>query len=379
MSFYETFQQHDWDTIHHQIQNATGVDVETVLSKNSRLSLQDFGTLISPAAASYIEPMAAKARDLTRRRFGSTMQIYAPLYLSNECTNVCTYCGFSMDNKIPRRTLTPDEIMKEVVVLKELGVDHVLIVTGEANSIVGMDYFKEALDIIRPWFANISIEVQPLEEKEYAELRKHGAHAVMIYQETYHQAEYKKHHPKGKKSIFKFRLETPDRLGRAGIHKIGLGALFGLEDWRVDSFFTALHLEYLEVEYWQTKYSISFPRLRPHAGGLEPKVEMTDRDLAQLIFAWRLYREEIDISLSTRESESMRDNLAHLGVTTMSAGSMTNPGGYAEGEDSSLEQFSIDDQRSPKELAASLRASGLEPVWKDWDAAYDKAGQNKSN
>lgn len=375
MSFYEIFKQYDWDQLSHQIHQATAQDVERVLRKSASLTFHDFAVLISPAAQNYLEPMAQKSQAMTKKRFGNTMQVYAPLYLSNECTNICTYCGFSMENEIPRKTLNPEEILAEVEVLKQMGVDHVLLVTGEANKVVDVPYFQQALELIRPWFSNISIEVQPLDQEEYELLRQSGVHAVMVYQETYHQNEYKKHHPKGKKSIFKYRLETPDRLGRAGIHKIGLGALFGLEDWRVDSLYTAIHLEYLEKEYWQTKYSVSFPRLRPHAGGLEPKVEMTDRDLAQLIFAWRLFKEEVDISLSTRESEKMRNHLALLGVTTMSAGSKTNPGGYAEGEDSSLEQFSIHDNRSPFELAEALKVRGLEPVWKDWDAAYDLSSQ----
>lgn len=193
-----------------------------------------------------------------------------------------------------------------------------------------------------------------------------GLHTVLVYQETYHEEDYRKHHPKGKKSRFSYRLETPDRLGAAGIHKIGLGVLIGLEDWRTDSFFTALHLDYLQRTYWQTKYSISFPRLRPFSGGLTPKVEMKDRELVQLICAYRLFNEDIDLSLSTRESEKFRDHLVQLGITTMSAGSKTNPGGYAV-DTESLEQFEISDERAPDEIAAMIRRQGYEPVWKDWD------------
>ena len=385
-SFYDLFIQYEWDNVLSQINSKTESDVLRVLNQRGsfvdgkfypeiniedRFDMDDFATLISPAATPFIEAMAQLSQSFTRKRFGNTIQLYAPLYLSNECTNICTYCGFSVENKIPRKTLNSEEILREVEVLKTMGVDHVLLVTGEAKGVVDVPYFKKAIELIRPWFSNISIEVQPLEQEEYQELRDVGVHAVMVYQETYHQSEYKKHHPKGKKSIFKYRLETPDRLGRSQIHKVGLGVLFGLEDWRVDSFYTALHLEYLEREYWQTKYSISFPRLRPHAGGLEPKVEMSDRDLAQLIFAWRIFKEEIDISLSTREAPLFRDHMSSLGVTTMSAGSKTNPGGYAEGEETSLEQFSIHDDRSPQELASYLQTKDLAPVWKDWDMAYD--------
>ena len=288
------------------------------------------------------------------------------MYLSNECQNICTYCGFSLDVDIPRKTLTDEEIMKEVEVIKAMGYDHILLVSGEANRTVGVEYFQHALELIRPHFSHISIEVQPLDEEDYALLTPYGLNTVLVYQETYNEREYKAHHPKGKKSNFGYRLETPDRLGRSGIHKIGLGALLGLEDWRTDSFFTALHLDYLERTYWQTKYSISFPRLRPCANGIDFKSVMTDKELVQLICAYRLFNEEVELSLSTRESEKFRNNVIKLGITSFSAGSKTNPGGY-HNEIETLEQFAISDERSPKEIATVIKSQGYEPVWKDWD------------
>jgi 2-iminoacetate synthase len=240
------------------------------------------------------------------------------------------------------------------------------LVTGEANQTVHVEYFKKVLKLIRPYFAQVSMEVQPLDTEEYLELIPLGLTSVLIYQETYHNEDYKKHHPKGKKSNFNYRLETPDRLGQAGIHKMGLGVLIGLEDWRTDSFFTALHLNYLEKTFWQTRYSLSFPRLRPFSGGLEPKVEMNDKELVQLICAYRLFNEEVEISLSTRESEKFRNHCVQLGITSISAGSKTNPGGYAV-EPESLEQFEISDERSPEIIADMIRSKGYEPVWKDWD------------
>ena len=225
-------------------------------------------------------------------------------------------------------------------------------------------------ELIRSQFANITIEVQPLLQDEYELLIESGLYAVLVYQETYHRDEYKKHHPKGKKSNFDFRLDTPDRLGKAGIHKIGLGALFGLEDWRADSFFTALHLKYLQKTYWKTKYSISFPRLRPHSGGLEPKVEMTDPDLVQLICAFRLLDEDVELSISTRESEIFRNNIVNLGITSISAESKTNPGGYAVAPES-LEQFEISDERPTEEITEMLKAQGLDVVWKDWSNNWE--------
>lgn len=367
--FKELFDQYSWNDVKASIYDKTAQDVEQALHAGKR-TLEDFKALISPAAQSYLEPMARLSRQLTQQRFGNTMQLYIPFYLSNECQNICTYCGFSLDNKIKRRTLGSQEILQEVAAIKAMGYDHVLLVTGEANQTVSIDYFKKALQLIRPHFANISMEVQPLDETEYASLIPYGLHAVLVYQETYHRDDYKLHHPKGRKSNFDYRLDTPDRLGRAGIHKIGLGVLIGLEDWRTDSFFTALHLRYLEKTYWQTKYSLSFPRLRPFSGGLPPKVEMNDRELVQLICAWRLFDQELELSLSTRESAHFRDNVVKLGVTTLSAGSRTNPGGYATDVES-LEQFEISDERSPADIAAMLRKQGYEPVWKDWDSAYE--------
>ncbi|CAM1347973.1 2-iminoacetate synthase ThiH [Tenacibaculum halocynthiae] len=364
-SFIDTFGQYNWDVELESIFSKTTSDVEQALVKSKR-SLEDFKALISPAAKPFLEEMAHMSSVLTKKRFGNTIQMYAPMYLSNECQNICTYCGFSLTNKIPRRTLTDEEILKEVTFLKNKGYDHILLVTGEANKTVGVNYINNAIKLIRSQFSNITIEVQPLDQNEYELLIENGLYAVLVYQETYHKEEYKKHHPKGKKSNFKYRLETPDRLGKAGVHKIGLGALFGLEDWRADSFFTALHLKYLQKTYWKTKYSISFPRLRPHSGGLEPKVEMTDADLVQLICAFRLLDEDVELSMSTRESEVFRNNIVNLGATSISAESKTNPGGYSV-EPQSLEQFEISDERSTEEIVLMLKEKGLEVVWKDWE------------
>lgn len=364
-SFLDTFSLYNWDVELESIFSKTTSDVKQALTRNKR-SLDDFKALISPAAKPFLEEMAQMSSELTKKRFGNTIQMYAPMYLSNECQNICTYCGFSLTNKIPRRTLTDAEILKEVAFLKNKGYDHILLVTGEANKTVGVNYINNAIKLIRSKFSNITIEVQPLDQNEYELLIENGLYAVLVYQETYHKEEYKKHHPKGKKSNFKYRLETPDRLGKAGVHKIGLGALFGLEDWRADSFFTALHLKYLQKTYWKTKYSISFPRLRPHSGGLEPKVEMTDADLVQLICAFRLFDEDVELSMSTRESEVFRNNIVNLGATSISAESKTNPGGYSV-EPQSLEQFEISDERSTEEIVLMLKEKGLEVVWKDWE------------
>lgn len=363
--FKEIFDQYSWNDTKEKIYTKTSKDVERALNSSKR-TIEDFQALISPSAAPYLEEMAHLSHQLTQKRFGKTIQMYAPLYLSNECQNICTYCGFSMDNKLPRKTLTDGEILQEANVLKSYGYDHVLLVTGEANRTVGVDYLEHAIQLLQPHFANISIEVQPLDEPDYLRLQKAGVFSVLVYQETYHEEDYKKHHPKGKKSNFEYRINTPDRIGNAAIHKIGLGVLIGLEDWRVDSFFCALHLQYLEKKYWRTKYAISFPRLRPFSGGLDPKVDMSDRELVQLICAYRIFNEEIELSMSTRESERFRNHVIKLGITSISAGSKTEPGGYTNNHEA-LEQFEISDERTPQEISKMIQQQGYEPVWKDWD------------
>ena len=364
-NFRSLFDQYNWEETLDSILSKSEADVQSAL-QNPKRSLEDFKAFISPAARPLLEIMAQESHQLTRKRFGNTIQMYAPMYLSNECQNICTYCGFSYTNKMRRRTLTDREILQEVAYIKSKGYDHILLVTGEANNTVGVDYISNAIRLIRSEFSNISIEVQPLQKQDYEYLANDGLYAVLVYQETYHRQEYKKHHPKGKKSNFNYRLDTPDRLGRAGIHKIGLGALLGLEDWRVDSFFTALHLKYLQKTYWKTKYSVSFPRLRPHSNGLKPKVNLTDADLVQLITAYRLLDEDVELSISTRENETFRDHIVNLGITSISAESKTNPGGYVVAKQS-LEQFEISDERSTEEIVNMLREQDIEPVWKDWE------------
>ncbi len=368
MSFKNTFNSYDWNSLEKDIYSVTEDDVAAVLKKD-KIDLSDFKALISPAAKPFLEEMAFRSHTLTKKRFGNTIQMYIPMYLSNECHNICTYCGFSMTNKIKRKTLSDAEILKEVAHIKKLGYDHILLVTGEANNTVGVSFLKHAIELIRSEFSNITIEVQPLDQNEYEVLIDAGLYSVLVYQETYHKATYKVHHPKGKKSNFDYRLDTPDRLGKAGIHKIGIGALFGLEDWRVDSFYTALHLKYLQKTYWKTKYSISFPRLRPHQGDVQPKLEMTDSDLVQLICAYRLLDEDVELSMSTRENETFRNNIIKLGITSISAESKTNPGGYAV-EPQSLEQFEISDERSTNEIKEMIQNQGYEVVWKDWDKIF---------
>ncbi|KPL92151.1 2-iminoacetate synthase ThiH [Vibrio sp. L5-1] len=373
MTFVDRFKQLNWDDIGMSIFSKTAADVERALSKPKR-DLEDFKALISPAAEPYLEQMAQQSLALTRKRFGNTMSLYIPLYLSNLCANACTYCGFSMENRIKRRTLTLDEIDAESAAIKKMKFDSVLLVTGEHETKVGMNYFRQVLPNIKKQFNYLAMEVQPLDQQDYAELKTLGLDAVMVYQETYQPRTYAEHHLRGNKMDFEYRLETPDRLAKAGIDKIGIGALIGLEDWRTDCFFVAAHLDYLERTYWQTRYSISFPRLRPceggeSNGGLQPKSIMNDKQLVQLICAYRLLNPEVELSLSTRESATFRDNVLPLGITSMSAASKTQPGGYASGEEE-LEQFEISDDRSAADVESMIRKRGFDPVWRDWHSAY---------
>lgn len=370
MSFVDLWKRHEFGDIAARIQSKTTADVCRALARvRSGLTLDDLQALLSPAATPFLEEMAQLSHRLTVERFGRTMQLYAPLYLSNVCANVCTYCGFSAQNRIPRKVLNDAEILQDAAVLEQHGFEHILLVTGETSR-VGTNYLAHALGILRPKFANLSIEVQPLDQSEYEVLIGQGLSSVMVYQETYDPAVYRLHHLSGPKSDMPYRLETPDRLGRAGVKKIGLGALSGLSDWRADAWFVGLHLRYLEKQYWKTRYSISFPRLRPHEGQEIPVTPFNERDLVQAVCAFRLFSQEVELSLSTRESETFRNHAFRLGFTSMSAGSKTNPGGYSSAPES-LEQFAIDDDRTPEQVAAYLRCHGYEAVWKDWDASYD--------
>lgn len=373
-TFTDRWRQMDWDDIRLRINSKTDADVARALNARA-LSRDDLMALLSPAASPYLEPMAQRAQRLTRQRFGNTVSFYVPLYLSNLCANDCTYCGFSMSNRIRRKTLDAEEIDRECQAIRALGFEHLLLVTGEHQSKVGMDYFRRHLPAIRRQFASLQMEVQPLSQAEYAELKTLGLDGVMVYQETYHEAEYARHHLKGNKQDFFWRLETPDRLGRAGIDKIGLGALIGLSDsWRVDCYMVAEHLLWLQQRYWQSRYSISFPRLRPCTGGIQPASLMDERQLVQTICAFRLLAPEVELSLSTRESPQFRDSVIPLAITHVSAFSKTQPGGYADNHPE-LEQFAPHDNRRPQDVASAIAARGLQPVWKDWDSWLGRSSQ----
>lgn len=368
--FYDEIKHYNWTDTTKCIASKSAKDVEIALGKE-HLSIDDFMALISPAAVPYLEPMAQLSHQYTMERFGKTMSMYIPLYISNACTNFCVYCGFNHDNPITRTTLSMTQIEEECKAIRRLGpFENLLIVTGEHPLIAGVDYIEKALQVARPYFNNLSIEVMPLKTEDYHRLTLSGLNGVVCFQETYNEANYKKYHPKGMKSLYDWRLNGYDRMGQAGVHKIGMGVLIGLEDWRTDIVMMARHLRYLRKNYWKTKYSVNFPRMRPSEGHFQPNVVMSDKELAQVTFAFRIFDHDVDISYSTRENPTFRANMMKLGVTSMSAGSKTEPGGYVSTPDA-LEQFEVSDNRSPEQVADEIRKLGYEVVWKDWDKVFD--------
>jgi len=353
--------------------------------------LQRFAAFLRPKQGAELEEMAGQAEQLTRQFFGRTMRLFAPLYLSNECINICKYCGFSRDNPILRVTLAVDQVEAEARHLYAQGFRNVLLVAGEHPKFVGTDYLAQCVERLGAFIPALSLEVGPMETVEYEPIVRAGAEGLVVYQETYDRVKYAELHTAGPKKDFDWRLDCPERAYAAGFRRLGIGALFGLAPWEQEALHLAAHVDYLLRHCWKASLTVSLPRLRPAAGGFNPSFDFSDRALVQTILALRICFPQIGIVLSTRESSALRDRLVRLGVTMMSAGSHTEPGGYTgagseslhqtqkgkaipvtamEGQQlSATEQFAIADERSPEEMARRLRELGLEPVWKDWDAA----------
>ena len=368
MTFLDEFKKYDHGEVLDRIMGKTAHDVEMALQAE-RPSIEDFAALISPAAENFIEPMAERAHRNTLQRFGNNIQMYVPLYISNVCANGCSYCGFNVNNPVKRKTLTLEEIEKEAAELHRQEFRHVLILTGEAPGVINNDYLASAIRTIRPLFSSISLEVYPMDVAGYRSMVEAGVDGLTIYQETYDRNLYKELHFAGKKRDFDWRLGTPERGCEAGIRRVGIGALLGLGNFYVETFFTGLHALYLAHKFWRSLVSVSFPRIRPAEGGFVPLYNVTDKQMVQGICAMRLLLPDSGLTLSTRESSRFRDNLIPLGITQMSAGSSTAPGGYAN-KDDGTDQFNIDDDRSPEEISRVVRAKGYEAVWKDWDPAF---------
>ncbi|HVR35400.1 MAG TPA: 2-iminoacetate synthase ThiH, partial [Methylomirabilota bacterium] len=306
---------------------ATGPEVERSLSK-STLTLADFANLISPAASEWLEVLCRRSQRTTRQRFGRVIRLFAPLYLSNECINNCKYCGFSRDNPILRVTLTEDEVVREARALSAQGFRNLLLVAGEHPKFVSGGYLESCVRALRGEVPGVSLEVGPMETAEYRPLVNAGAEGLVVYQETYDREVYGRMHTAGPKRDFDWRMETAERAYAAGFRRLGIGALFGLSDWRIEALSLAAHAEHLLRHCWKAQVTISLPRLRPCAGEFEPLTQLSDRELVQLVCAFRLFLPDVGLVLSTREPAPLRDGLMPLGITLVSAGSHTEPGGY---------------------------------------------------
>jgi len=377
LSFFDVLQQYPAADLVARVDRVEDADIERALSR-TRPSIDDYLCLLSPRISDVqLETMAGLAHRVTMQRFGRTIRLYAPLYLSNHCSNGCLYCGFSADNRgLVRKTLNDREIVREAEHLRRLGFRDILLLTGEAPKFAGLDYLEHAVRLVAPMFSSLSIEVFPLTRAGYRRLVDAGVDGLTLYQETYDQGLYPEFHPYGPKKDFRFRLEGPERGGEAGIRMLGIGALLGLGDFVTDAFYTGLHARYLMHRFWRSQVSVSFPRLRPAEGGFRPRSVVDDRQLAQLICALRLLLPDAGLVLSTRESARLRDNLLPLGITRMSAGSRTAPGAY-EGHRDQGEQFSVSDLRSPDEVRKVVAGNGYDVVWKDWDGAFT-AGRHEN-
>jgi 2-iminoacetate synthase len=368
MSFYDEIKRYgafDFDGFY---ERCTGADIKKIIAK-SRLNEADYLALLSSVAENYLEEMAQSAHNLTVQHFGRVILLYTPLYLSNYCVNHCVYCGFQAHNMLERKKLTPVEVEKEAEVIAATGLKHVLILTGESRQDSPVSYIKECATILKRYFTSISIEIYPLEESEYAELISAGVDGLTIYQEVYNENIYAQMHPTGPKRNYRFRLEAPERACLAGIRTVNVGTLLGLNRWRTEAFFTGLHADYLQNRFPDIEVSISPPRLRPHLGGFQPIVEVSDRNLVQYMLAFRLFMPRGGITISTRERSDLRDHLVKLGATKMSAGSCTAVGGRTEHD--STGQFEISDGRTVAEMAGMLYSQGYQPVYKDWQILSD--------
>lgn len=364
MSFYERikeFKKFDFDLF---LNNVTPNEVMDVLSKDI-INEEDYLKLLSPAAENYIEEMAQKASEITRRQFGNVITLFTPMYVSNYCVNHCVYCGYQCKNNILRKHLSYDEIRKEAAEIAKTGLKHILFLTGEAKNKATPEYICRTCEILKDYFTSIGIEIYPMTTSEYSDVVKAGADLLAVYQETYNEELYAKLHPKGPKSDYLFRLETPERGADARMRSLNIGALLGLDNWRWESFFTGIHANYLFMKYPDTEISVSPPRIRPHEGDFTPDYDVTDKNMVQIMTALRIFLPRCGITVSTRERKEFRNNILPLGVTKMSAGVSTKVGGHTQ-EEKDTGQFDISDERSVVDMACDLKTMGYQPVYKDW-------------
>jgi 2-iminoacetate synthase len=349
-----------------------GADAVRRAIANPARTPDDAAALLSPAAAEMLEEIAAAAHRMTIERFGKNVFLFAPLYLSNECVCTCTYCGFSMGLDIRRRTLRVDEVENEARTLVQRGMRNILLVSAEHPKRVSAAYVAQCIERTKQLAPYVALEIAPAEEPDYRTYVNAGCDGVVVYQETYDPQAYARYHLGGPKKQYAWRLDALERASRAGAKHLGIGALLGLADWRFEALSLLAHARYLERHCWRSQINISLPRINPAAGGFVADHPASDRDFVQLLCFFRIALPTAGIVLSTREKPEFRDRLVPLGVTHMSAGSSTVPGGYEEPEGAG-EQFELEDMRDPSQVAGRLRELGYEPVFKDWEVMAQAA------
>lgn len=371
VTFSQYLQKYPFDFVYQTIQKINSEQktekiIEEILQKvwqEEKISWEEFLYLISTPALQYLEEIAQIAYKITRKRFGNAILIYSPLYLSNECKSICTYCGFRYDNQIKRKTLTKEEAFREAMILYNQGIRHILLLTGEDYRNTSLSYIAEITESLKNFFSSIGIEIYPLKEEEYRFLRLKGVDSLTVYQETYDPKRYKEVHLQGVKKRMEYRLDCPDRGGRAELRRIGIGALLGLSDPQTEVAILGLHAQYLLKKYWKTQITISLPRLKP-AENFTNLPKISDKLYTLFFLALRIFLNDVGLILSTRESPQFRDGLIPICITQISAGSKTEPGGYS-GYDTTG-QFYIEDTRTILEIKEMLKSKNLDPVFTDW-------------
>lgn len=367
MSFYNKISHYKEFDFEKFLHNVTENRIEKILNKDY-IDEEDFLCLLSKKASNFLEKMAQKAKGISLRNFGRSVVLYTPMYLANYCENKCIYCSYNTENHIVRKKLTLEEVEKEAKAIYDTGLRHIIILTGESRYHTPVSYIKDCVKVIKKYFSSICIEVYALEEEEYAELVEAGVESFTMYQEVYNEKIYKQVHLQGPKKDYRYRLDAPERAAKAGMHSISVGALLGLDDWRREAFFSGLHVKYIQDNYPSIELTLSIPRIRPHVGGFNGIIEVSDKEAVQILLAYKIFIQRAGINITTRERAEFRDNLIPFGVTKISAGVSTEIGGHSK-EDKGESQFEIADNRSVNEVKKALLNMGYNPVFKDWQRA----------
>ncbi len=351
----------------------TAKDVKAAL-EHEVCSVDDFKALLSPAAEPFLEKMAERARFETSRHFGNTVYLFTPLYIANYCENYCVYCGFNCYNHIRRMKLSAEQIEHEMKVIADSGMEEILILTGESRSKSDISYIGEACKLARKYFRLVGLEIYPVNTDEYRYLHECGADYITVFQETYDSDKYETLHLMGHKRVWPYRFEAQERALMGGMRGVGFSALLGLSDFRKDAFATALHVYCLQRKYPYAEMSLSCPRLRPIINNdkIEP-LDVGERQLCQVLCAYRIFLPFAGITVSSRESASFRNGIVKIAATKVSAGVSTGVGdhedkysGQSSGEDAGDEQFEINDGRSFDDMYRDMSGEGLQPVLNDY-------------